>query len=130
MRTMPRARGGDCARVLQSALEDYEVVPRLHRQRLVRYQRLRATRLHGHVLVERGYAGAAPTLRAHVMLVRPKPRREMPAAALARKPPEVDEVERATPIVGEHHRIPAGNKGAVLGHAGERTQQLPIRRDV
>jgi transposase len=43
---------------------------------LARYPRLRATRLHD-MLAERGYAGAVRTLRAYVMQVRPKPRREI-----------------------------------------------------
>lgn len=42
----------------------------------LRYLRLRATRLFD-MLRERGYAGSVRTLREHVALVRPKPRREV-----------------------------------------------------
>lgn len=76
---------------------------------LARYPRLRATRLHD-MLAERGYAGAVRTLRAYVMQVRPKPRREI--------------YLRTEPLPGEQAQVDWAYVGKVAVPGGERALWL------
>lgn len=78
-------------------------------QTLARYPRLRATRLHD-MLAARGYAGAVRTLRAYVMQVRPKPRREI--------------YLRTEPLPGEQAQVDWAYVGKVAVPGGERALWL------
>lgn len=74
-------------------------------EQLVRYPRLRATRLFD-MMQERGYTGSVRTLREHVALVRPMPKQE---AFL-----------RIEPLVGEQAQVDWAHVGRVAVPGGER----------
>ncbi len=76
---------------------------------LTRYPRLRATRLYD-MLRERGYKGAARTLRTYVVPLRPAPRREV--------------YLRTEPLVGEQAQIDWAHAGTLSVPGGERALWL------
>ncbi len=78
-------------------------------QTLARYPRLRATRLYD-MLRERGYKGAARTLRTYVVPIRPAPRREV--------------YLRTEPLVGEQAQVDWAHAGTVSVAGGVRALWL------
>lgn len=76
---------------------------------LSRYPRLCSTRLHD-MLRERGYRGAARTLRRHVARVRPRPRREV--------------FLRTEPLIGEQAQVDWAYVGKLAVPGGERALWL------
>lgn len=76
---------------------------------LTRYPRLRATRLYD-MLRDRGYQGAARTLRSYVATVRPRPRREV--------------YLRTEPLIGEQAQIDWAHVGKVDVLGGQRALWL------
>lgn len=76
---------------------------------LERYPRLRATRLYD-MLRERGYKGAARTLRTYVAEIRPAPRREV--------------YLRTEPLIGEQSQVDWAYVGKVAVPGGERALWL------
>ena len=76
---------------------------------LARYPRLRATRIFD-MLLDRGYKGAARTVRTYVAEVRPAPRREV--------------YLRTEPLVGEQAQIDWAHAGTVAVPGGVRALWL------